>query len=131
MSRRGVLAFISQSLVAFAEALDEAHRRAREVELRAKLIFEEALVAEMQRRFLVREDQERRRRGLCLGDVVDAHGARLGRAAALQIDILSEPAIQLWGGNAPAARIRHLIDQRKELLRALACFRGEKNDRRI
>jgi len=51
--------------------------------LGAKAGFEEALVAEVQRRFLVGEDEERRRAILRLRDVVNAHGRglRVVRAA--------------------------------------------------
>src|ERR1700686_4913654 len=76
---------------ALAEALDEAHWRADEGELGAQLVFEEAFVAEVQRLLLVGEDEERGRRRLCLGDVVDAYRTRFRSGAALQIDLFLEP----------------------------------------
>jgi len=79
--------------VGFAQTLDEADRAADEIELFAQLVFQEALEAEMQRRFLIGEKQESWRRGFRLRDVVNAHGARFRRRSALQIHCL-EPAIQ-------------------------------------
>jgi hypothetical protein len=72
---------------ALAQALDEANGGAGEIELGAELIFEEALEAEVQRRLLVGEQKKCGRRCLGLSDVVDTDWARLGRTAALQINI--------------------------------------------
>ena len=84
----------------FAQALDEADWRAGEIPFFADLIFEEALVAEVERVFLVGEDQERRRRSFRLREVVDLNRARFRRRAALQIDFFLEPAIQFGRRNA-------------------------------
>src|SRR5438552_12057396 len=93
------------SLLALAEALDEANRRAHKVELGAKLVFQEAQVAEVQRGLLVGEHEERGRGYFRLGDVVDAHRAGLRRGAALQVDFFLEPIVQGRRGDAPAARV--------------------------
>jgi len=113
---------VGGSVAALAETLYEAHRRARKIKFGAQLIFEEALVAEMQRGLLVGEKKECGRRRFCLRDVVDAHRASLGRAAALQIDIFLEPAIEVRRRDAALAGQRDLIDQRKKFLGALAGF---------
>src|SRR4029077_8508901 len=105
--------FMSVSLPALAEALDEANRRSGEIEFLAQLVLQEALEAEVQRRLLVGEEKKCGRRSLCLRDVVDTHGACLGSAAALQVDVFLEPAIELRGGNAVLASNGHLVDQRK------------------
>src|ERR1700738_2036604 len=118
------------SVGAFAEALHKSNGRSGEVELGAQLIFQEALEAEVQRRLLVGEQKKCGRRRFGLGDVVDAYRARLGRAAALQIDFFLEPAIQVRRGDAALAGDGHLIDQRVKLLRALAGLGGKKDDRR-
>src|SRR5258708_8006849 len=119
------------SLAAFPEALHKAHGRSGEVELGAQLVFQEALEAEVQRRLLVGEQKKRGRRRFGLGDVVDAHGTRLRRAAALQIDVFLEPPIQVRRGDAALAGDGNLIDQRVKLLRALAGLGGKKDDRRV
>src|SRR5260370_40293593 len=86
--------FATRAFLAFTEALDEADRRANVVELGAQLVFEEALVAEVQRLFLVGENQKRGRRDFCLRHVVDAHGARLRRGATLEVDFFVEPIVK-------------------------------------
>src|SRR5438034_8461771 len=45
-------------------------------------------------RFLIGEQKKGGRSGFCLRDVVDAHGARFRRAAALEVDFLPEPVVQ-------------------------------------
>src|SRR6266849_5548863 len=122
---------MSVSLAAFAEALDEAHWRSGEIEFFAQLVLQKALEAEVQGRLLVGEEKKRGWRRFCLRDVVDTHGARLWRAAALQIDVFLEPAIQIRRGDPALAGNGHLINQRIQLLRALAGFRGEKNNGRV
>src|SRR6266849_613511 len=49
------------AVVALFQSLNEAKRRAIEIPLGAQLIFQEALEIEMQRLFLVGEEQENRR----------------------------------------------------------------------
>ncbi len=115
----------------FAEALDETDRSAGEIPFGAELIFEEAFVAEMERIFLIGEEQERRRSGFRLHDVIDFDGARFRSRAALEIDFLFDPAIEFGRGDAHAARSGDLIDQRIEFAGAIAGFRGEKNDRGV
>src|ERR1700687_3968711 len=119
------------SLAALAEALHKANRRSGEMELFTQWVLQEALEAEVQGRLLVGEDKKCGWRRFCLRDVVDTNGTRLGRAAALQVDVFLEPAIQLRRGNAELASKGPLIDQRKKLLRALAGFSRDKNDRRV
>ena len=63
---------------AFAEALDEADRCAGEIEFSAKLIFEKALEAEMERLLLIGEKEENGRSDFGLRDVLDAIRARFG-----------------------------------------------------
>src|SRR5437016_3001379 len=116
---------------AFAEALDEADRCADESEFGAKLVFQEALVAEVQRRLLVGEKEERGRRDFRLCNVVNAHGASLRSGAALQVDFFLEPIVEGRRGDAAAARFPALVDQRKKFFGALAGFRGKKNDRGV
>ena len=58
---------------------------ADEIEFVAQVIFEETLIAEVQRLLLIGEDQKGGRREFRLGDVVDAHRASFGRGAALQV----------------------------------------------
>jgi len=119
------------ALLAFAHALDEADRRANVVELGAQLVFEEALIAEMQRLLLVGENEEGGWRDFRLRHVVDAHGASLRRGAALQVDFVLEPIVKHRRGDTSSSRFPALVDQRKEFIRALAGFRGEKNDRSV
>src|ERR1700682_2051972 len=119
------------SLATLAQALHEAHGCAAEIEFFSELVLQKALVAEVQGRLLVGEQKERRRRRFRLRYVVDAHGARLRRAAALQIHVLLQPAVQVRRGDATLTRKGHLIDQRIKLLCALAGFRGDKYDRRV
>src|SRR5258708_9353337 len=116
------------SLFAFAEALDKANGRANVVELGAQLVFEESLVAKVQRLFLVGENEERRRRDFCLRPVVDAHRTSLRRGPALQVDFILEPIVEDRRRDAAAARFAPFIDDRKKFVRALTSFRGEKND---
>src|SRR3954471_12528847 len=80
-------------ILPFAQALHEADGRADEIEFGAKLIFQKALEAEMQRLLLIGEQEKGRRSGLGLSEIVDPHRTRLGRSAPLQIDIFLEPAI--------------------------------------
>src|ERR1700693_3560930 len=119
------------SLVALAEALHKTNRRSGEIELFAQLVLQEALEAEVQGRLLVGEDKKCGWRRLCLRDVVDTNGTRLGRAAALQVNVFLEPAIQLRRGNAVLASKGHLVDQRIKLLRPLAGLSGDKNNWRV
>src|SRR5579863_10380066 len=115
----------------FAEALDEADWSAGEIPFFADLIFEEALVAEVERIFLVGEEQECRRRRFRLDEIIDFNRACFWRRAALEIDFFLEPAIQFGRGNTLATRGSDLIDQRKQLGGAVAGFCREKNDRRV
>ena len=78
--------------LALFQALRKAEGRAGEIESSAQAIFEEALVAEVERLGLIGEEDEGRRRGGGLGDVKDFHFAAGGRGAALKVNI-SEPAI--------------------------------------
>src|SRR6266851_7785824 len=119
------------SLLAFSQALDEADGCANVVELGAELVFEEALITEVQWLFLVGKDKESGRRNFCLGHVVDADGASLWRSTPLEVDFILEPIVEDRGGDATAARFPALIDERKKLVRALASLRGKKDDRRI
>src|SRR5229473_2884244 len=56
------------SLLAFSQALDEADGCANVVELGAELVFEEALITEVQWLFLVGKDKESGRRDFRLSD---------------------------------------------------------------
>jgi hypothetical protein len=94
----------------FAESLDETDWRAGEIPFFADLIFEEALVAEVERIFLVGEEKECRRRGFRLDEIVDFDGARFRRGAALEIDFFLEPAIEFGSGDALAARGGDFVD---------------------
>jgi len=84
--------------------------------------LKEALEVEVQGLLLIGEEQKDRRCRLRLGHVIDAHrpGFRVG--GALQIHIFLQPTIQLAGGDFTVARLRHVVDQRIELLGALAGF---------
>src|SRR5580700_2479998 len=77
---------------ALLEALIEADRRAGEIEGGAQAIFEEALIAEMQRLQLIREQDERGRRNGGLRNVEDLYFAIGWRSAPLEIDA-RKPAI--------------------------------------
>src|ERR1700734_2588159 len=55
------------------QALREANGRAGEVEFGAQLVFEEALIAEVQRLELISEKHKRGRRGSGLRDVKNLH----------------------------------------------------------
>src|SRR6266404_7628212 len=123
--------FAARAFLAFAEALDESDRRANIVELGAQLVFEEALVAEVQRLFLIGENQKRGRRDFCLRHIVNADGASFRRGAALQVDFLLEPIVEDRRRDAAAARFPALIDERKKLVGALAGFCGEKHNWRV
>ena len=94
----------------FAEALDEADGSAGEVPFFAYLIFEEALVAEVERVFLVGEEEECRRGRFRLDEIVDFYRARFRRRAALEIDFFLKPAIEFGRRDALAAGGRDLID---------------------
>ena len=87
----------------FAEALDEADRRAGKIPFSADLIFEEALVAEVERVFLVGEKEKCWRRSFRLDEIVDFDRARFWRRAALEIDFFLEPAIEFRRRDALAA----------------------------
>src|ERR1700744_2966508 len=117
--------------LSFPEALDEADWRAGEIPFFANLIFEEALVAEVERIFLVGEEQECRRRSFRLDEIVDFDGASFWRRAALEIDFFLEPAIEFGRRDALAARCGDLVDQRIEFRGAVAGFCGKKNDWRV
>src|SRR5882762_1198794 len=107
-------------VIALAEPLDEADGGADEVELSAQLILQEAFVAEMQRSLLIGENKKCRRADFRLGDVVNAHGASAGSGTALQIHFFLEPVVERRRRNAALAGFPALIDQRKELVGALA-----------
>src|SRR6266852_2446697 len=66
--------FVSTS-ASLLHPLQEANRRAGEIKLVAELVFEKALVAEVQPPGLVGEQHEGRRRGGRLGHVIDLHFA--------------------------------------------------------
>src|SRR5215469_10315960 len=85
-------------LFALAQALHETDRRAGKIKFGAQLVFEKTLVAEVQRRFLIGEQEKGGRSGFGLRDVVDAHGAGFRRAPALEVDLPREPIVQRWRG---------------------------------
>ena len=72
----------------FAEALDEADWRAGEIPFLADLIFEEALVAEMERIFWLVKIRNVGGEVFACVEVVDLDRTRFRRRAALQIDCL-------------------------------------------
>lgn len=113
-----------------AETLDKADGRAGELEAFTQLIFEEALKTEVQRLVLVGEENERRRRGRGLRDVIDFHLAAGRRCSALEIHF-GKPAIEFTGGNSAATGFGDFINEWKKFFGALAGFGGEENDRRI
>ena len=80
----------------FFEALQESNRRAHKIKSCAKLIFQESLVAEVQRALLVREYHEPRRRSHGLRDVINFHLVACRRSPAVQIDA-RKPPVQLSG----------------------------------
>src|SRR5260370_36857829 len=89
------------ALLAFAETLDETDGRSYKIELGTKLVFEEALVAEVQRRFVVGKKKKRRRRDFGLRDVINHPGASLGRHAAVEVDSFFEPVVGHWRWDRP------------------------------
>jgi hypothetical protein len=91
------------------QALREANGRAGEVEFGAQLVFEEALIAEMQRLELIGEKHESRRRGSGLRDVEDFHLAAGGRGAFVEVHA-GEPTIQFPRGDAFVARFRNAVN---------------------
>src|SRR5229473_1449870 len=113
------------SLLAFSQALDEADGCANVVELGAELVFEEALITEVQWLFLVGKDKESGRRDFRLCNIVNTHGAGFWRGAALQVDFILEPIVEDRGGDATAARFPALIDERKK-----ACPRARQSSRK-
>src|SRR5262249_48700069 len=78
--------------LAFFQPLPEAHGCPGEIECGAQLIFQEALIAEVQRAWLIGEKDERWRCSTRLCEVIDFHLAACRRSAASQIHTL-EPAI--------------------------------------
>src|SRR5260370_41907479 len=104
------------ALVAFAKALDEADRSAHEIKLGAQLVFEEAFVAEVQWSFLVGEEEKGRRGDFRLRDVVNPHGARFRRGAALQVDFILEPIVEDRRCDSGGARLPGLIGARKPVI---------------
>src|ERR1019366_8774547 len=118
------------ALALFLQALEEANRRADEIKTLAELVLEEPLIAEVQALGLIGEQDECRRRAGCLRDVVDLHPARGGRGAAVQVHF-GKPAVQLAGGDAPAARLADAVDQSEQLIRPLASQRGDKHNRSV
>src|ERR1700688_369545 len=97
-------------LALFLQALQETNGRAGEIETLAQLVFEEALVAEMQALGLIGEQNKCRRRCGCLRDIVDLYLARGGRSSAIEVHFL-QPAVQLAGRDAPAPRVANAVDQ--------------------
>src|SRR5580704_6125856 len=114
-----------------AQALEKADGSTREVPFFANLVFQEALIAEVQRILLIGKNHERWRRSLRLRHVVNLHGPGLWRGPALQINFFLEPAIEFRRGYALFARSRHLIDQREEFARAVSGLSGKKYDGRV
>ena len=79
---------------ALFEALIEPERRANEIEGGAQPVFEETLIAEMERFELICKENESGRRDCSLGDVENLHFAIGGRCPALEVDV-RKPAVQL------------------------------------
>src|ERR1700733_8125190 len=115
---------------AFLQALGKAESGTEETEFLAQLVFQEPLIAEVQRLELVGEKDECRRRGACLSDVENLHFAAGWRGAARQVHF-RDPAIQLAGGDAFIASCDDLVNQVVEAIYIFAGFGGEKNDRRV
>ncbi len=95
------------------------------------MILQETLEVEMQGLLLIAEEQKHRRRDFGLRHVVDAHRSSFGIRRPLQIHIFLQPAVQFTRGDLAIARSGHLIDQRVELLRAVASLGGKKHDWRV
>ena len=91
------------------QALREANGRAGEVEFGAQLVFEEALIAKVQRLELISEKHKRGRRGSGLCDVKNLHLAAGGRGAFVEVHT-SEPPIQFPRGDAFVARFRDAVN---------------------
>src|SRR5260370_9118812 len=118
------------ALLAFAETLDETDGRSYKIELGTKLVLEEAFVAKVEWGFLVSEEKKGRRGDFCLRDVINPHGARFRRGAALKINFFLEPIVQDWRGDAAAARVPALIDGREKFVGGFPGLRGGQNERR-
>src|ERR1035437_1422712 len=94
----------------FLQALEEANGRADEIKTLAELVLEEPLVTEMQALGLIGEQNKRRRRGGRLRNVVNFLFTGWGGWPAVQVHF-GEPAVQLAGRDAPAARVGGAVDQ--------------------
>src|ERR1700722_19072627 len=114
----------------FLHALQEADWRADEIETFAELVFEEALVAEVQPLGLIGENNKRWRRGGGLRDVVNFHLACCRGSPAIEVHF-RKPTIQLACGDAPAARVGYTVDQVEKFFRAIAGQRGHEHDGRV
>lgn len=125
----GVFSFAVAGAPLF-QALVETDGGAGEIEFGAQLVFEEALVTEVERLQLVGEKDEGGRGGGGLGDVENFYFAAGGRGAAVEVYFL-EPAVQLAGGNAAVSGFDYAIDHGVESVDMLAGFRGEENYRSV
>ena len=87
---------ITLASLPFFQALRKADRAPREIESRAKAVFQKTLIAEVQRLGLVGEEYESGRGDGGLGHVVDFHLAAGGRRSSIKVHA-RQPAIQLAG----------------------------------
>src|ERR1700736_4533016 len=114
----------------FLHPLQETYGRANKIKTFAKLVLEEPFVAKVQALGLISENDKCRRRRCRLGHIVNFHLARCWRSPAIKINF-REPAIQFTGGDAPAARVGHSIDQVEKFFRAIARERGHEYNGRV
>src|SRR5579863_3370955 len=115
---------------AFFQALREADGRAEEAKFLAQLVFQESLIAEMQRLELVGEENESGRSSAGLSDVENLHFAACWGGAAREIHFCN-PAIQFAGGNPFVAGRDDLVNQVVEAIYIFAGLGRQKNDRRV
>ncbi len=108
----------------------EPDGRAGEAEGVADLVFEEALVGEVQFHLAVGEEDEGRRSDGGLRHVVDPDLFRGGNGGALEVDALEE-AVHLAGGDALAALRGDERDGLIEAVQVGAVRGGEEDDGRV
>ena len=77
---------------------------------------------------MIGEQHKRRRRGRCLGHVINLQIVAGRGSAAVEVD-LGEPAVDFAGGDALLPCVGHPVDQAEKLVGAVSGERGKENHR--
>src|SRR5438128_12438812 len=105
-----------------ARAVFDPDRRADEAESLANLIFQEALIGEVQLHGAIGEQDEGRRSRIGLSEVVDFHALADGNRGAFEVNVLEE-AVHLAGRDTLAALTRDQLNRGKNFVNPLASLR--------